>query len=42
MADEGYILPGTVALNHTQSQQELMMDHALFLPVGTWIESENG
>ena len=40
MADEGYILPGTVALNHTQSQQELMMDHALFLPVGTWIEPE--
>ena len=40
MADEGYILPGTVALNHTQAQQEQMMDHALFIPVGTWIESE--
>ena len=40
MADEGYILPGTVVLNHTQAQQEQMMDHALFIPVGTWIESE--
>lgn len=40
LADEGYILPGSVALNHTQSQQEQMNDHALFIPVGTWIESE--
>lgn len=40
LADEGYILPGSVALNHTQSQQEQMNNHALFIPVGTWIESE--
>ena len=40
MADDGYILPGTVALNHTQSQQEQMMGKAIFIPCGTWIESE--
>lgn len=40
MAREGYILPGTTALNHTQSQQEMMMNKALFIPCGTWIESE--
>ena len=40
LVDGDYILPGTVALNHTQSQQEQMMDKALFLPVGTWVESE--
>ncbi|MDO4484774.1 MAG: extracellular solute-binding protein, partial [Clostridia bacterium] len=40
MAKEGYILPGTAALNHTQSQQEMMMDKALFIPCGTWIEGE--
>ena len=37
---EGYMLPGTVALNHTQSQQEQMMNKALFIPCGTWMESE--
>ena len=40
MAREGYILPGTTALNHTQSQQEMMMNKALFIPCGTWIEGE--
>ena len=40
MTEEDYIFPGTVALNHTQSQQELLMDHVLFIPNGTWIESE--
>ena len=40
MAREGYILPGTTALNHTQSQQEMMMNKALFIPCGTWIENE--
>lgn len=40
LAQEGYILPGTVALNHTQSQQEQMMNKALFIPCGTWMESE--
>ena len=40
MAREGYILPGTTALNHTQSQQEMMLNKVLFIPCGTWIESE--
>ena len=40
MAREGYILPGTTALNHTQSQQEMMMNKALFIPCRTWIENE--
>lgn len=40
MSKDGYILPGTVALNHTQSQQEQMMGKAVFIPCGTWIESE--
>lgn len=40
LASGGYILPGTVGLNHTQSQQEQLMDKVLFLPCGTWIESE--
>ncbi len=40
MAREDYILPGTTALNHTQAQQEMMMNKVLFIPCGTWIESE--
>ena len=39
-AKDGYMLDGTVALNHTQAQQEQLMDKALFIPCGTWIESE--
>lgn len=37
---QGYVLPGSEALNHTQSQSELMMDHALFISTGNWVESE--
>lgn len=40
IAKDGYMLDGTVALNHTQAQQEQLMDKALFIPCGTWIESE--
>lgn len=36
----GYVLPGSEALNHTQSQSEVMMDHALFISTGNWVESE--
>lgn len=39
-AGQGYILPGSEALNHTQSQSELMMDHALFISTGNWVASE--
>lgn len=37
---EGYLLEGTVALNHTQSQTEMMMNKCLFIPNGNWMENE--
>ena len=37
---DGYLFPGTVALNHTQSQTDMMNDKALFIPNGVWIENE--
>ncbi|MCL2253131.1 MAG: carbohydrate ABC transporter substrate-binding protein [Lachnospiraceae bacterium] len=36
----GYLMPGTVALNHTDSQAAQMMNEALFIPNGTWMEGE--
>lgn len=40
IASGGYLLSGTVALNHTQSQTDMMNDKALFIPNGVWIENE--
>jgi N-acetylglucosamine transport system substrate-binding protein len=40
IADGGYLLKGTVALNHTQSQTEMMLGKALFIPGGLWFENE--
>ena len=37
---EGYLMEGTVALNHTQSQTDMMMDKALFITNGLWMEGE--
>lgn len=37
---DGYLMEGTVALNHTQSQTDMMMDKALFIPNGLWMEGE--
>lgn len=37
---EGYLLEGTIALNHTQSQTEMMMNKCLFIPNGNWMENE--
>ena len=34
------LMPGTVALNHTQSQTDQMNNRALFIPNGTWMEPE--
>lgn len=34
------LMKGTVALNHTQSQTDQMQNKALFIPNGTWMESE--
>lgn len=36
----GYLMEGTVALNHTQSQTSMMMNEALFIPNGNWMEGE--
>ena len=35
-----FLMEGTVALNHTQSQTDMMMGKALFIPNGTWMENE--
>ncbi|MCP4404733.1 MAG: carbohydrate ABC transporter, N-acetylglucosamine/diacetylchitobiose-binding protein [bacterium] len=37
---KGYILPGTEALNHTESQTEWLKGNAAFIPSGTWLENE--
>ena len=37
---ENHLMPGTVALNHTQSQTDQMNNRALFIPNGTWMEGE--
>jgi len=36
----GNLMPGTVGLNHTQSQAAQMMNEALFIPNGVWMEGE--
>lgn len=40
IADKGYLLDGTIGMNHTESQTEMMLGKALFIPNGTWMESE--
>jgi N-acetylglucosamine transport system substrate-binding protein len=35
-----YLMEGTVGLNHTQSQADMMLGKALFIPCGTWMENE--
>lgn len=40
VANKGYLMDGTVALNHTQAQTDMMMGKSLFVPCGTWIEGE--
>ncbi|MCR8660561.1 carbohydrate ABC transporter substrate-binding protein [Paenibacillus endoradicis] len=37
---EGYLMNGTVALNHTQSQTDMMLGKAIFIVNGTWMENE--
>ena len=36
----GYILPGTEGLTHTEAQAEWLQGHAAFIPCGTWLENE--
>jgi N-acetylglucosamine transport system substrate-binding protein len=38
--DDGYMLEGSSGMNHLQAQAALMMDRALFMPNGIWIENE--
>jgi N-acetylglucosamine transport system substrate-binding protein len=40
IARKGYLMPGTVALNHIQAQADFLQGKALFIPCGTWIENE--
>lgn len=40
MADGGYLLNGTLAMNHTQSQEQFLQNKALFIPNGNWLENE--
>jgi N-acetylglucosamine transport system substrate-binding protein len=37
---EGYLMEGTAGLNHTQSQADMMIGRALFIPNGVWMENE--
>lgn len=37
---EGYLMDGTVTLNHTQSQTDMMLGKAIFIVNGTWMENE--
>ena len=36
----GYLLEGTVGMNHTESQTEMMLGKAAFITNGTWMENE--
>ena len=37
---EGYLMEGTVAMDHTTSQAHMMMGRALFIPNGLWMVGE--
>lgn len=40
IAQKDYLMPGTVALNHTQAQVDFMQGKAMFVPNGNWFEGE--
>lgn len=40
IASGGYLMDGTVALSHTQAQQQWLRGDALFIPCGSWLEGE--
>ncbi|GIP39820.1 carbohydrate ABC transporter, N-acetylglucosamine/diacetylchitobiose-binding protein [Paenibacillus sp. J31TS4] len=40
ISQKGYLMPGTVALNHTQAQTEFLKGKALFITNGNWFEGE--
>jgi N-acetylglucosamine transport system substrate-binding protein len=37
---DGYLMKGTTGLNHTQSQADMMMGKAVFIPNGDWMDNE--
>lgn len=37
---DGYLMDGTVALDHTQAQSQWLLGKALFHPNGAWVEGE--
>lgn len=38
--DDGFIMDGTEALSHTESQAAWLQGQAAFIPCGTWLENE--
>lgn len=40
IAKDGYLMPGSPALNHTDSQAKFLLNQALFIPNGTWLVNE--
>jgi len=40
MGTQGYLMEGTVDLNHTQSQTDMMLGKAIFIVNATWMENE--
>ena len=38
--DDGFIMEGTEALSHTESQAAWLQGNAAFIPCGTWLENE--
>ena len=40
LGTDGYLMEGTVAMDHTTSQAQMMMGRALFIPNGLWFPGE--
>ena len=40
IGSDGYLMDGTVALNITRARLTMMMNKALFIPNGNWMEGE--
>jgi len=40
LGTDGYLMEGTVGLNHTQSQTDMMLGKAIFIVNGSWMENE--
>src|SRR5690606_13692200 len=37
---DGYLMEGTIGLNHTQAQTNMMLGKAIFIVNGSWMENE--